>query len=405
MGEKTYRLWRRADRNGVYYVRLPGESWKSTNCTDRPAAEAYAADLVAAKRVATLIGRTLPDDTKPATASVTLAKYAHDFFLWEPESDPKCPHCRRVLASGGQIAPEHAQRMRRLLERFLIGDDETIPDDLASKRIGEINRGDCIEYRARVIASLGVDVADRDATKGKRVASLTMTALSTVFSEAIERGLLDSNPAARLAIKYSKQKRGVFNSGELRKLFPAAVDDLGPWPDPRTKAAFLTAGACGLRRNEVRALRWHAVDFENGGLHIVEAFKGNKRPGAQKWDKRRTLALPGVVARHLLLLKRNAESEGYVFANIDGSPLGTQVWKVSWRNALKSLEIDASERSLVPHSLRHSIATELRARGVSDILLKQGLGWSSDAMLEHYSDHFGAEQLQSQARVVDDLFA
>ena len=72
---------------------------------------------------------------------------------------------------------------------------------------------------------------------------------------------------------------------------------------------------------------------------------------------------------------------------------------------MKSLKIDSAGRSLVPHSLRHSIATELRARGVSDVLLKQGLGWSSDAMLEHYSDHFGAEQLQSQARVVDDLFA
>ena len=70
---------------------------------------------------------------------------------------------------------------------------------------------------------------------------------------------------------------------------------------------------------------------------------------------------------------------------------------------MKKLKVDREKRGLVPHSLRHSLATELRARGVSDLLLKRGLGWSSDAMVDHYSDHMEVEHFRGQAAEVDNL--
>ena len=385
--KKPYRLWK---RGSIYYYQLPESTgWKSTGKTAKSRAETFVVNLIKS-------GDNSPD--------ITLGEYAQSFFKWDIGNAPRCPHCQRVLASGGQIGPEHAERQRRLLERFIIGDKENKPDLIARKRLGDIKRRDCIDFRSRVIKNLGVDITDREAPKGKRVTNLVMTVLSTIFSEAIEREDLDANPAARLSIKYQKAKRGVFSAAELRDLFPPAVDDNGPWPDLRTKAAFLTAGACGLRRNEIRALRWGSVNLEEGKLSVVEAFKGNRRDGLPKWDKTRGTALPTLVAQHMKALKSDKNPSGYVFGNPDGTPLGTEIWKTAWSDAMEALEIDASGRNLVPHSLRHSIATELRARGVSDILLKKGFGWTSNAVLEGYTDHFDAEQFAGQAKLVDELF-
>ena len=333
----------------------------------------------------------------------TLGEYAADFFKWTGEI-PECPHCSRVLASGGQIGKPHAKHQRRLLERFILGDAKNKPDIISTLKLGQIKRGDCIEFRDRVIRKIEAKVTDREDSKGKRVVNSALVVLSTIFSEAMEREHVESNPASRLAIRFKGKQRGVFDAGELRKLFPAAVNDLGPWPSFRVKCAFLIAGTCGLRRNEIRALRWPSVDFERGALHVVEAFKdqGSANVGLPKWDKRRVTALPGVAARHLLALKASAKPEHFVFGRRD-VPLGTKHWKESWADAMEALEFDAERRNLVPHSLRHSIATQLRAKGISDVLLKSGLGWSSDAMLEHYSDHMDVDALKGQAGAVDEL--
>ena len=286
-------------RGKVWYYRLPSDPKRTPHST-RESNKGRAALFVETE----VLGLSPVGQSR-------LGEFAADFFVWNG-SLPTCPHCSRVLASGGQIGPEHAQRQRRLLERFIIGDNENEPDPISYMSLGKIRRGDCIDFRDRVLRTVGANIRDRESSKGKRVINSVMVVLSTVFSEAVEREHIESNPAARLAIRYARQQRGSFSAAELRLLFSSAIDDLGPWPDLRVKSAFLTAGACGLRRNEIRALKWSAVDFELAALHVTEAFKGNRREGLPKWDKRRTLALPGVVARHLLLLKRNAESEGYV---------------------------------------------------------------------------------------------
>ena len=412
--KKTFRLWKRKDRKNVYYVQFPGESWISTGCTDRDAAEEQANDLLAARRLAKITNVNVPDDKLPAPTRLTLGEYAKDFFVWD-----KCPHCRRILENGGQIGPEHAKRQRRLLERFIIGTDGDV-DILASIKLSEIRKNDCYEFRSRLVSMLNVNIQDRDDSSGKRTANSVMTVLSTIFSEAVERGILESNPASKMLIKYRKPVRGSFTSNELRKMFPVDLDNLGPWEDFQTKCMFLVAGTLGMRRNEVRALCWRNVDLEKGEIRIVEAFKSYRRKGRPKWDKPRVSALPTITAQHLKKLKDrgySVDEDDYVFVGIpngrpqlaggsisDDGHIGTTIWQNTWKRGMKKLKVDREDRRLVPHSLRHSLATELRARGVSDLLLKRGLGWSSDAMVDHYSDHMEVEHFRSQAAEVDNLF-
>jgi integrase len=413
--KKSFRLWKRKDRKDVYYVQFPGEKWVSTGCTDRNAAESHANDMLAARRMAKITKMNIPDDKLPAPAMLTLGEYAKDFFIWD-----KCPHCRRVLENGGQIGPEHAKRQRRLLERFIIGNGSGEDrDSIAGIRLSDIRKNDCYEFRSRLVSKLNVNIQDRDDPVGKRTVNSVMTSLSTIFSEAMEREILESNPAAKMLVKYRKPLRGTFNEKELRKMFPANLENLGPWDDFQTKCMFLVAGSLGMRRNEVRALRWQNVDLEHSEIRIVEAFKSYHRKGSPKWDKERVCALPTITAQHLKKLKNRgyrAGDDDHVFVRTpvdlprktgstitEDGHIGTTLWQNSWKRGMKKLKIDREGRGLVPHSLRHSLATELRARGVSDLLLKKGLGWSSDSMVEHYSDHMDADHFRGQAAEVDKL--
>ena len=212
---------------------------------------------------------------------MSFAEYAAPFFLWN-----SCPHCKRVRASGGQIGPEHVANQRSLLERFILS------DPFAQLLITKIKRGDCIDLRDRLIEKLKINADDREDPAGKRTVNAALTVVSTIFSEGVERG--------------------IFTAQELRSLFPAGVEDLGPWDSLTAKTAFLLAATCGLRRNEVRALRWSSIDFEASVVRVHESFQGQSRPGLPKWDRRRETPLTNGAARHLLALRGEGNAE-YVF--------------------------------------------------------------------------------------------
>ena len=271
---------------------------------------------------------------------MSFAEYAAPFFLWN-----SCPHCKRVRVSGGQIGPEHVANQRSLLERFILS------DPFSRLLITRIKRGDCIDLRDRLIEKLKINVDDREDPAGKRTVNAALTVVSTIFSEGVERG--------------------IFTAQELRSLFPAGVEDLGPWDSLTAKTAFLLAATCGLRRNEVRALRWSSIDFEASVVRVHESFQGQSRPGLPKWDRRRETPLTNGAARHLLALGGEGEAE-YVFIRPDGKTIGTEFWEDNFNRALERLGLNRKERSLVPHSLRHTIATELCAAGLSDALIRSG---------------------------------
>jgi integrase len=384
-GKRQYRTWRRKDRGGKYSYKLPGKPWVSTEFTSEARLQEYLLSLLTSGKQPKALG--------------SVRNYLGDFYVWEPGQAPKCPHCRRVLADGGQIGPEYARRQRKLLDRFVAC------DKLYDMDLTEVDRGVALDFRDRLIETAKVNTADRSSSAGKATVNLVLNALSAAFGELVDRQRLPYNPFARMLLKYDKSKRGTFTISELRKMFPADVAQLGPWPDLSMKTAFLMAATLGLRRNEVRAIRWHSIDLTKRKIRVHEAFKGEKRrPGKPKWDKVRETAIPGVTARHLAALRALApDPDGFVFSDVTGSPRIDDWWRNSWDAAMARLKIKHRERNLVPHSLRHSLATELRAAGISDVLLKKSMGWSSDAMLENYSDHLQAEHFRGQAKLVDKL--
>ncbi len=60
-------------------------------------------------------------------------------------------------------------------------------------------------------------------------------------------------------------------------------------------------------------------------------------------------------------------------------------------------------RNLRPHSLRHSVATLLRAGGIDAAAIRASMGWSSEAVREGHT-HWNVGHFGDRRRAVDELF-
>jgi integrase len=89
---------------------------------------------------------------------------------------------------------------------------------------------------------------------------LIVTALRTVLNAAIEDGILESNPAARIGrfVKSEKatHKASAMSQSEVESFLRAVQNVCPDW-----YPFFLTAVRAGLRRGELLALRWGDIQF------------------------------------------------------------------------------------------------------------------------------------------------
>jgi len=89
--------------------------------------------------------------------------------------------------------------------------------------------------------------------------------LKSIFKEAIEDGILETNPCR---VKAGAQKQ------RAREIDVLTVDQLNRYldavPDAR-RVPLLLAGWCGLRSGEVRGLRVRDLDLDSGVVHVRQA--------------------------------------------------------------------------------------------------------------------------------------
>lgn len=127
----------------------------------------------------------------------------------------------------------------------------------------------------------------------------------------------------------------------------------------------------GLRLSEILNLRFE--DFEaDGWLRLIR--KGGK-------EQRLPLSPSLVIAARDWKAELRAKDTDYVFPGNSGN-------KMSSRNAQKTLDqlakLAGIQKKIHPHSLRHSFATKLAAKGVSLASLKEILGHASITTTEKY---------------------
>lgn len=376
---KDYTLTKRRG-SPYWYAKVEGGKWWSTKTANYPEARSRAKaaydEHVRRKR--------------RRQGSVLVRDFAADFYDWDT-----CTYVRRKRDEGKRISRGWCEQQVRWRKAHL----DT--DPLADMPISEVIRKDILDFRARLRAkALGMNTVNK-----------VVRLVKTLFAEAVYEGVIDANPAAGIgAIVYDEEVPDPFTRAELRKLFPARLKKLSsvrtftPWEGLEDYAMFLLAASTGMRRSEILGLRWRSIDWKAGVIHVTENWK--KVPdepgmitGDVKWGgKHATILMPRTrtVLRAQRAASKHAEGHHFVFCGRDGLPRGETWWREHFQDALGRAKIKAGERKLVPHSLRHTVATMLTEAGIPDTLIDHYIGgWKNGRTREGY--------VHAEAMAVDEI--
>jgi integrase len=233
--------------------------------------------------------------------------------------------------------------------------------------------------------------------------------LSAALRQAVRWRLLPYNPAAD--VKPPKIERRRINTYTLTEAADVLEAMRGSWMHVPAMLGVL----CGLRRGEIAALRWGAVDLDKGRLAVVQSAEQSKtgvRYKEPKSGQARTVALSAAVvaemqahrarqAEGLLRLGVPLDADTFVVAQPDGSPYDPDSISKEWR-----LRVIKSALPRVRfHDLRHAHASHMLAAGVHPKIASERLGHSRVGITLDLYSH-AVEGLQAEAvALVDDAMA
>ncbi len=211
------------------------------------------------------------------------------------------------------------------------------------KKLAEINRQSVQGFVAALSARLA-----------PQTVRLAKALLSKIFGTAIEWDYVPDNPTTgiRLPARIIHRERIALRPEQVRKLVDALHE---PY-----KSMVLVAVLTGLRRGELFALRWGAVDFERKLIRVREAVYDGQFNTPKTRSSVRTIPMGPALEEILLRLRReNAVENDLVFASRKNTPIRPE-------NILKRVVHPVCQRIGLPkvgwHDLRHTSATLLHEK-------------------------------------------
>jgi integrase len=232
------------------------------------------------------------------------------------------------------------------------------------------------------------DVVDGMVADGLSAATVrnAILPLRVIYRRALARSEVLVNPTVGLALPACRGRRDrvaqPLEAHALLEALPAGE-----------RALWATALYAGLRRGELRALRWCDVDFEAGVIRVERGWddkEGPITPKSRAGVRRVPLAQPLRVylAAHRLA-QQPCDGERLVFARPDGRPVATEWMTQRARRTWEATGI----KPIGLHECRHTFASFSIAAGVNAKSLQAFLGHSSITMTMDRYGHLmaGAE--------------
>jgi integrase len=228
--------------------------------------------------------------------------------------------------------------------------------------------------------------------------------LRHALKDAVRWRLLAHNPTDAVdPPKVERRRIQVLDADGTARLIEAARETTLFIP-------ILLAALLGLRRGEITALRWRAIDLDRAQASIevsTEQTRDHVREKSPKSGRGRTVALPALVidelrqhrlrqAEGLLRLGVRLTDDHHVIMRADGLPLQP-------RSITHEFEMFLRARGLPHvrfHDLRHGHATQMLASGIHPKIAQERLGHSSIAItLDLYSHVLPGMQADAAAKV------
>jgi len=212
-----------------------------------------------------------------------------------------------------------------------------------------------------------------------RTQARILSGLKAFYKYLSIEDVIEDNPTELLeAPKIGRKLPDVLSVEEINKLINAI--DLSKAEGERNKAMLETMYSCGLRVSELVNLKLSNLNFNEGFIHVIG-----------KGSKERIVPIGSIAIKHInIYIKavRNHQqnikkgNEDVVFLNRRGSKLT----RVMIFTIIKQLcEKSGINKTISPHTLRHSFATHLVEGGADLRAVQEMLGHESITTTEIYT--------------------
>jgi integrase len=263
---------------------------------------------------------------------------------------------------------------------------------LGYKRIGEVLRGDVDKFLRDVASGkTRCDVKTRVRGRaivsgGKGAATRTVGLLGGIFSFAVARGLLTSNPVLGVKRFPDRNSQRFLSANQLVNL-GVALRKIAAESNPNGVAIIKMLAFTGTRKSEITRLMWSEVDLDHRCLRLTESKTGSKIL---------PLGPPALELLSTLFAERYAE---WVFPSRDRQKPFTGLEKI-W-DRVRNL---AGYPNLRIHDLRHSFASMGLARGNALTVIGALLGHSDVKTTARYA-HLGDDPLRAAVEEISGAMA
>lgn len=212
---------------------------------------------------------------------------------------------------------------------------------------------------------------DRGTKKSSQARQLS--GIKSFFNYLLLKDMITSSPAELiLPPKPAKVLPDTLSTDEIDRMI-ATIDDSSP-KGIRDKAILEVLYSCGLRVSELCNLRLGDLFFGEGYIRIIG-----------KGDKQRLVPISGIACERIQRYKEvrtKKTTEDTLFLN----NRGTKLTRVMIFNIIKQAALLAGiDKSISPHTLRHSFATHLLEGGANIRQVQEMLGHESILTTEVYT--------------------
>ena len=263
-----------------------------------------------------------------------------------------------------------------------VGDLEPLAQQIEQARL--------LANKARLVQTL----ADQLLADGLSPSSVrnTIDPLRAIYRRALQREQVAINPTTNLDLPSSRR-------GRVRIAAPAEADALLAALPAGDRATWATAFYAGLRRGELRALRWSDVDLGCSEIRVERSWDQVEGPIDPKSEaSTRTLPLLAALRDHLDQHKLATGRSGSELV-CGRTPSEAFVASTLRSRALRAWEAAGVERIKL-HECRHTFASLLIAAGENPKAVQEFMGHSTITMtFDLYGHLFPGSRDEARVRM------
>lgn len=284
----------------------------------------------------------------------------------------------------------------------------------------ELTRKDLMSFYERIIKVGRLDnkISKKDVPVGKDTVAYHHRFIRRILNHALyEDEIIDKNVAMKLKPPEPKDITGFDADKDVVKVFTAdeiiTLENLAKGSP--YKNLLSVALRTGMRREELLALTYDCIDFEDRSVTIKRALIYTKGNGFEfkttKNKKRRVIEITSFVIdaiknemaiqqKYRERLKKNFIETGLIFTNSDGTNLHPDQIS-SW---FPKFCMECGVTRLTFHCLRHTHASHLLASGEDISYVSKRLGHSSIQVTYNTYFHFIPHEKREALQKLDERF-